>query len=219
MSISKGFITHLTIYIMALAWCMPLMPMARAQQPAQADEARRRERNRNYLYSEAIHRTEINYRIANPATPTNQQIDQVFQRSATQALFASVQNDAATRVRDTVDAMGGINAQNQQGRTALMTAARGGEFAVVRALLAANADPNIQDNQGMRAHNHICADLVTNLRASGGQAVQGGRGSHCIARLTHLIAIALQGQESRINERGQIVADNNGAQVTYTPQP
>jgi ankyrin repeat protein len=46
------------------------------------------------------------------------------------------------------------NAQDSEGRTALISAAARGDLAVVNALLSHNVDPNVSDNQGYTALAH-----------------------------------------------------------------
>lgn len=203
MNVRKNFITHAIVCCVGLTWCTVSITML---PPAQPDAAR--VRNRRYLSTESSVRAEINYRLTNPTTPTDQFIPADIHQQQANILFMSIQNDATTRVHNALNALGGINAPDPQGRTQLMLAARAGEFAVVRALLAANANPNIIDGGGRNAQSHVCGDLANAMRASGGQAVRGGRGEQSILRLANHIAIALQGRESRINDQGQTVIDD-----------
>lgn len=51
-----------------------------------------------------------------------------------------------------------MNMLDRVGRTQLITAARGGRWGHVRALLELRADPSIRDSEGLRAVDQVCAN-------------------------------------------------------------
>ena len=70
------------------------------------------------------------------------------------SFFAAARSHDFNAINLFFDAGINANAQDSEGRTALISAAARGDLAVVNALLSHNVDPNVRDNQGYTALAH-----------------------------------------------------------------